>query len=261
MEYKEEAFDKVPFYMTYPMQNLYETEMEYEKDLERMKELYPREVREILAIIEKRCDELDYEGSRIFDENPDRQMMDEEVCRLYQQLKDKGYEDVRMPEEEAVPPERPQMNPVPVPENRPQMDANPLPAPEQMPQNPQEVPRNPQLTWRIDPMPMPELPPRREGMPAPRSGEMPEGLTAQEAKRFPLFPPEGFYLPGEEKPLEAQEAVENAVEELQEQKNRAELTAQSRRPCRGWLCNMVGVLFQDEVYRRRCRHRRCRRWW
>lgn len=248
MEYQEEAFDKVPFYMTYPMQNLYEAEMEYEKDMVRMKELYPREVREILAIIEKRCDELDYEGSRIFDEDPDRQMMDEEVCRLYQQLKDKGYEDLEMP------------------------------APEQMPQNPQEIPRNPELTWRIDPMPMPELPPRREGMPRPRSGEMQEELTTQETKRFSLFPPKGFYLPGEEeRPMEVQEVsgdvkvdmqgpVQEPVEEIVAEAAEgavpeAELTALSKRNCRGWLCNMVGVLFQDEVYRRRCRHRRCRRWW
>lgn len=31
-------------FMSYPMQNLYLTEMEYEKDMDRMKELYPRDV-------------------------------------------------------------------------------------------------------------------------------------------------------------------------------------------------------------------------
>ena len=47
MDYREEQFlrmqqsdtPKVPFYMSYPMQNLYLTEMEYEKDMDRMKEL------------------------------------------------------------------------------------------------------------------------------------------------------------------------------------------------------------------------------
>lgn len=41
MDYREEQFfrmqqfdtPKVPFYMSYPMQNLYLTEMEYEKDI------------------------------------------------------------------------------------------------------------------------------------------------------------------------------------------------------------------------------------
>ena len=38
------AVPKMPFYMSYPMQNLYLTEMEYEKDMDRMKVLFPRVV-------------------------------------------------------------------------------------------------------------------------------------------------------------------------------------------------------------------------
>ena len=58
MDYNQEQFfrmqqevPKMPFYMSYPMQNLYLTEMEYEKDLERMKELYPKEVKQILEVL------------------------------------------------------------------------------------------------------------------------------------------------------------------------------------------------------------------
>jgi len=65
MENKENLYYQMPFYMTYPMQNLYLTEMEYEKDMERMKELYPREVRKLQEMIERRCDEMEYEGSRM----------------------------------------------------------------------------------------------------------------------------------------------------------------------------------------------------
>ena len=62
MDYREEQFlrmqqsdtPKVPFYMSYPMQNLYLTEMEYEKDMDRMKELYPRDVSRIMDVIEER---------------------------------------------------------------------------------------------------------------------------------------------------------------------------------------------------------------
>ncbi|MBR3771463.1 MAG: hypothetical protein IKL07_04280, partial [Clostridium sp.] len=28
-----------------------------------------------------------------------------------------------------------------------------------------------------------------------------------------------------------------------------------------WLRSLIGILFHDEIYRRRCRHRRCSRWW
>ena len=71
--------------MTYPMQNLYITEMEYEKDMERMKELYPNEVQQLQKMVEHRCDELEYEGSRMYDENPDRYMLEREVDMLMAQ--------------------------------------------------------------------------------------------------------------------------------------------------------------------------------
>lgn len=75
---------KMPFYMSYPMQNLYLTEMEYEKDMERMKELYPREVKRILEFVEDECDKMEYEGSLMFDEYPDRLMLEMVVDRIYQ---------------------------------------------------------------------------------------------------------------------------------------------------------------------------------
>ena len=82
MENKENIYYRMPFYMTYPMQNLYITEMEYEKDMERMKALYPSEVRELQKMVELRCNEMEYEGSRMYDENPDRYMIEEEVLQL-----------------------------------------------------------------------------------------------------------------------------------------------------------------------------------
>ena len=80
MDYREEQFfrmqqfdtPKVPFYMSYPMQNLYLTEMEYEKDMDRMKELYPRDVSRIMDVIEDECDKMEYEGSLMFDEKWNR---------------------------------------------------------------------------------------------------------------------------------------------------------------------------------------------
>ena len=63
--------------MSYPMQNLYLTEMEYEKDMDRMKELYPRDVSRIMDVIEDECDKMEYEGSLMFDEYPDRLMLEQ----------------------------------------------------------------------------------------------------------------------------------------------------------------------------------------
>ena len=77
---------RMPFYMSYPMQNLYLTEMEYEKDLDRMKELYPREAKKVLEYVEDECDKMEYEGSLMFDEYPDRFMMEQITDRIYQKM-------------------------------------------------------------------------------------------------------------------------------------------------------------------------------
>ena len=89
--------EQMPFYMTFPMQNLYVMELEYEKDMERMKSLYPTEVAKIQAMIEERCDELEYEGGRIFDEEPDRYMMQEEVMKLYDRIAQGDMAEMELP--------------------------------------------------------------------------------------------------------------------------------------------------------------------
>ena len=184
MEYRDSLFQKTPFYMTYPMQNLYLTEMEYEKDMERMKELYPKEVLQLQQMVERRCDEMEYEGSRMYDENPDRYMLEREAQRLLEEFLRPNPQYGSMapplprPETPMMRPERP-MNPVP---------PRPMPRP--------EGPMNP-----VPPRPMP----RNE-----------EDLSMQQYGR------------GRE---------------------------------HAWLRSLIGILFHDEIYRRRCRHRRCSRWW
>lgn len=169
MENKEEFMDKIPFYMTYPMQNLYLAEMEYEKDMERMKELYPTAVREIVRLVEARCDQLEQEGSRLYDENPDRMMMEKEAEALYRQY-------VNREEAKTEPKEEPK-------------------------------------------------------------------------KTYSIVPPEEF---------------RETMPSLWEEEKLPEMTLQMNRYDRGckdsWLCHLFQIIFDDEVYRRRCRHRRCRRW-
>lgn len=160
MDYNQEQFfqnqfdvPKMPFYMSYPMQNLYLTEMEYEKDMDRMKELYPRDVKRILEYVEDECDKMEYEGSLMFDEYPDRLMLEMVVDRIYQKASDHGN-DVEAEQLWGGPP----------PGHRP-----------------------------------PPPPPGHRPPPPPRPGDH--------------------------------------------------------------MRNLIGVLLNNEMYRRRCRHRRCRRWW
>ena len=71
------------------MQNLYLTEMEYEKDMDRMKELYPKEVKQITELVDEECDKMEYEGSLMFDEYPDRMMLERVTDRIYQRMQEK----------------------------------------------------------------------------------------------------------------------------------------------------------------------------
>lgn len=78
--------EKQPFYKTYPLQSLYMTELEYEKDMERMKELYPLEAKKILEYVEDECDRMEYDGSMMFDEFPDRLMLRRICDRIYSKV-------------------------------------------------------------------------------------------------------------------------------------------------------------------------------
>ncbi len=91
MDYKQKLFyrnpeqnmSKVPFYMAYPMQTVYMEELEYARDLEKLKGMYPKEIRSIQEMVEDECDKMEYEGSLMFDEYPDRVMINQIVKRIY----------------------------------------------------------------------------------------------------------------------------------------------------------------------------------
>ncbi len=64
-----------PFYTSYANPLLYRGEMEQEEEFFLMKSYYPATARKIQEKIEEECELLDYEGSRLYDEYPDRYML------------------------------------------------------------------------------------------------------------------------------------------------------------------------------------------
>lgn len=212
MDHNQESTMKTPFYMTYPMQNLYETEMEYEWDMQRMKDLYPREVKKILICVEDQCDELEYEGSMMYDEFPDRLMLEKIVDKIYERLIREGI--IKRPEQ--------------MPALEGGIDRQ---------QNPALRMECTESGWftppegQIPPMPVGAqatevcMQQRGPGMPPP-PGRPGPGMPPPPGRPGPGMPPQPGW-PGHNDPM--------------------------------W--GLVGVLFNDEMYRRRCRNRRCRRWW
>ncbi len=81
MMYFEHAF---PFYMTYPFWIPNQQETEQEKDLRTMQSYYSQMASRIQEKVERECDRMEYDGSLMFDEYPDKFMM-EHLCRKIEQ--------------------------------------------------------------------------------------------------------------------------------------------------------------------------------
>ena len=78
-----------------------ENQKAVERDLRRMQAMYPETARILLPYVEEACDELEYEGSMMYDERPDY----ETVLRI----RDKVLEKVKGEFEPMEPPERDEM--------------------------------------------------------------------------------------------------------------------------------------------------------
>lgn len=62
----------MPFYMTYPLPMYYKDENSIIRDLEYLQQMYPAQAKRYQKVISNILDKLDYEGSMIYDEFPDR---------------------------------------------------------------------------------------------------------------------------------------------------------------------------------------------
>lgn len=62
----------LPFYMTYPMPLFYQEEDMVQRDLDYLQQMYPAEAKRYQKRIASILDKIDYDGSMIYDEYPDR---------------------------------------------------------------------------------------------------------------------------------------------------------------------------------------------
>ncbi len=62
----------LPFYMAYPLPLYYQQEDSVTRDLEYLQQMYPAEAKKYQKIILETLEQIDYEGSMIYDEYPDK---------------------------------------------------------------------------------------------------------------------------------------------------------------------------------------------
>lgn len=75
----------LPFYMAYPLPLYYQQEDSVTRDLEYLQQMYPTEAKKYQKIIAETLDRIDYEGSMIYDEYPDKW----QIYRLTKTIVDK----------------------------------------------------------------------------------------------------------------------------------------------------------------------------
>ena len=84
---EEKNGQKLPFYMTFPFSDNINEEEADENDARLLKSLYPELARVIWPEIEDICDQLEYDGSVMFDEYPDHNQIRRQVLRVEERLK------------------------------------------------------------------------------------------------------------------------------------------------------------------------------
>ena len=66
---------QMPYSLMYPYPDLYMREMETERDLQYLQQMYPADAKRMQKKVEEELDKLEYEGSMMYDEYPDRVSM------------------------------------------------------------------------------------------------------------------------------------------------------------------------------------------
>ena len=88
---------KLPYYMAYPMYlKEYGEEKRDRRDVEYMKSMYPMSAKKILPYVEEECDRMEYEGSMIYDEYPDRLLLYLMAGRIYDRMKEGEKKEIAM---------------------------------------------------------------------------------------------------------------------------------------------------------------------
>lgn len=88
---------KLPYYMAYPMDlKEYGEEKRDRRDVEYMKSMYPMSAKKILPYVEEECDWMEYEGSMIYDEYPDRLLLYLMAGRIYDRMKEGEKKEIAM---------------------------------------------------------------------------------------------------------------------------------------------------------------------
>lgn len=87
-EQNELSERKEPSEQSESQENGLQETMELEKDLRLMQAMYPQTARTLLPSVLERCDKLEYEGSMMYDQCPDKGSIQSMAKKIYEELAD-----------------------------------------------------------------------------------------------------------------------------------------------------------------------------
>lgn len=89
----------IPYHMAYPAPMYMQGEEEDERDLEKLQSMFPKTAKLIQPMVEDACDRMEYDGSLMFDEYPDKLMMERLIEQIYQNIQNSQDEEQMQGEE------------------------------------------------------------------------------------------------------------------------------------------------------------------
>lgn len=78
----------MPFYQMFAYPRALREEQENERDAQRMMAMYPAVARDVQRLVEDECDKMEYDGSMMYDEQPDQLILRQIVRSIYEQMKE-----------------------------------------------------------------------------------------------------------------------------------------------------------------------------
>ena len=74
--------------MAYPVPFSYDDERTERRDFEYLRSMYPDIPKQILPYVEEECDRLDYEGSMLYDEYPDKYTLYHLCSKIHKKIEE-----------------------------------------------------------------------------------------------------------------------------------------------------------------------------
>ena len=72
--------NNMPLFLAYPRWQTWEQEQAQEREVRLLKSFYPETASKAQRLVERECDRMEYDGSMMYDEYPDKFMM-EHICQ------------------------------------------------------------------------------------------------------------------------------------------------------------------------------------